>query len=52
MAQKMCERFWIKFVLNDLEIKYESPIKLFYDNKLATSIAHNLVHHDRKKILR
>ena len=39
----------MKIILDDLKIKYEAPMKLFCDKKLAISIAHNLVQHDRTK---
>jgi hypothetical protein len=39
----------MKQVLEDLKIQCEGPMKLFCDNKLAISIAHNPVQHDRTK---
>ena len=35
--------------MEDLKIKYEGPMHLYYDNKSTISIAHNPVHHDRTK---
>ncbi|RDX90757.1 Copia protein, partial [Mucuna pruriens] len=40
---------WMKIILDNLEVKYEGPIKLFCDNNLDISIAHNSVQHDRTK---
>lgn len=39
----------MKQVLEDLKIQCECPMKLFCDNKLTMSIAHNPVQHDRRK---
>ncbi|RDX90364.1 Copia protein, partial [Mucuna pruriens] len=49
MAQGIYEGLYMKIILDDLKVKYEGPIKLFYDNNLTISIAHNPVQHDRKK---
>ena len=44
-----CELLWLKIILDDLKIKWEGPMKLYYDKKSAINIAHNLVQHDRTK---
>jgi len=49
MAQGICELLWLKIILEDLKIRWDKPMKLYYDNKYAISIAHNLVQHDRTK---
>ncbi|RDY08125.1 Copia protein, partial [Mucuna pruriens] len=49
MAHSICEGFWMKIILNDLKVKYKGPMKLFCNNNLAISIAHNPVQHDRTK---
>ncbi|CAA6664730.1 unnamed protein product [Spirodela intermedia] len=49
MTQGLCEVLWIKGILEDLKIQYDSPTKLFCDNKLTIDIAHNPIHHDRTK---
>ncbi|RDX94047.1 Copia protein, partial [Mucuna pruriens] len=49
MAQGICEGLWMKIILDDLKVKYEGHIKLFCDNNLAISIAHNPVQHNRTK---
>ena len=46
MAQGVCELLWLKIILEDLKIRWDGPIRLYYDNKSAISIAHNLVQHD------
>ena len=46
MAQGVCELLWLKIILEDLKIRWDGPIRLYYDNKFAISIAHNLVQHD------
>ncbi|XP_014517337.1 uncharacterized protein LOC106774818 [Vigna radiata var. radiata] len=49
MAYVICELLWIRSILADLGIKYEQPMNLFCDNKVAVEIAHNPVQHDRTK---
>jgi len=49
MAQGICEIIWIRSILNELQIKFTAPMKLFCDNKSAISIANNPVQHDRTK---
>lgn len=49
IAQDICELLWLKIILEDLKIKWEEPMKLYCDNKLAINIAHNPVQHDRTK---
>ena len=44
-----CEGIWLHKVLSYLHQDYEVPMKLFYDNKVAISIANNPVQHDRTK---
>ena len=46
MAKAVCELLWIRNLLNDLNIKHDSPIKLYCDNKAACEIAHNPIQHD------
>ena len=46
MAQGVCELLWLKIILEDLKIKWDDPMRLYYDNQCAISIAHNLVQHD------
>jgi len=40
---------WILRVLKELKIELELPLKLYCDNKVTISIAHNPVQHDRTK---
>ena len=49
LAQGLCELLWLKIILNDLRVKWETPMKLFCDNKSAINIAHNPIQHDRTK---
>ncbi|XP_038891691.1 secreted RxLR effector protein 161-like [Benincasa hispida] len=49
MSLRICEEIWLKKVLSDLYQDSELPMKLFYDNKAAISIANNPVQHDRTK---
>ncbi|KAI3447048.1 hypothetical protein Pfo_003713, partial [Paulownia fortunei] len=49
MAQGVCELLWFKFILEDLNIRWDGPMRLYCDNKSAINIAHNPVQHDRTK---
>ena len=49
IAQGLCELLWLKIILDDLRIKWNDPMKLYCDNKLAINIAHNSIQHDRTK---
>lgn len=48
-AQGICELLWLKIILDDLKVEWQSPMKLYCDNKSAINIAHNPVQHDRTK---
>ena len=48
MALGVCELLWIKIILKDLMIESGS-MNLYYDNKSAINIAHNMIQHDRMK---
>ena len=43
MAHGICELLWLKSIINDLKIKWQRPMKLYYGNKSNINIAHNLV---------
>jgi len=43
MAQGICELLCSKFILKDLNIKWDGPMKLYYDKKSTISLAHNLI---------
>ena len=49
MALGICELLWLKIILDDLNIEWNGPMKLYCDNKSAINIAHNPVQHDRTK---
>ena len=49
VAHGICEVIWIKRLLEELKALDSQPMKLYYDNKAAISIAHNPVLHDRTK---
>ena len=40
---------WIKRLLEDLRVFALLPTKVYYDNKVAISIVHNPVLHDKTK---
>ena len=49
VAHGICEIMWIKRLLEKLKMGSSSPMMLYCDNKVAISIAHNPVLHDRTK---
>ena len=49
MSLRICEKIWLQKVLSNLHQECETPMKLFCDNKVAISIANNLVQHGRIK---
>lgn len=49
MAHGVCELLWLRFLLFKLGFPVTSPMRLYCDNKVVISIAHNLVQHDRTK---
>ena len=49
MAHRVCEVLWLKHVLKEIRQPTIYPLKLYCDNKVAISTAHNPVQHDRTK---
>ena len=49
MAHGVCELLLLRIILKDLKIESGETLKLYYDNKFAISIVHNLVQNDRTK---
>jgi hypothetical protein len=49
MAQGVCELLWLKIILEDLKVKWDSPMTLYCDNKLEISITHDPMQNDRTK---
>ena len=49
MVHGVCELLWLKIILDDLKIRWDEPMRLYYDNKSAISIAYNPVQYDRTK---
>ena len=45
----ICKMFWLKRVLEELRRLNTLLVKLYYDNKVVISIAHNLLQHDKTK---
>ena len=46
LLQGLCELLQLKIILNDLQIKGDDLIKLYYDNKPTINIAHNPTQYD------
>ena len=49
LSKGIDEAMWIKYILDDLKIMYESSIIIRCDNKSAISLTHDPVNHDRSK---
>ena len=49
VAHGICEVMWIKRLLLDLRVSTSLPTRVYCDNKVAISIVHNPVLHDRTK---
>ena len=49
LAHGVCERMWLKRLLEDLKIKIDGPVKILCDNKSAISMAKDPVQHDKTK---
>ena len=49
MATTICELTWILHLLQDLHVKHDRLVLLYYDNQAALHIAANLVFHERSK---
>ena len=43
LANGICEVLWVQHVLKELKREVRMPIRLYCDNKVAISIAHNPV---------
>ena len=43
------DMLWIQEILKKLQIPCEAPIKVFYDNKSAVCLSHDLVNHNCTK---
>ncbi|XP_071738670.1 uncharacterized protein [Rutidosis leptorrhynchoides] len=51
MSNATTEVMWIMKVLNDLKVKYSTPIPLFCDNNSAIQMANNPIFHEKTKHL-
>lgn len=49
LAHGVCELLWLKNLLEELKIRVETPLKLYYDNKAAINSSYNPMHHDTTK---
>lgn len=49
MTNGICERLWLRNLLDEVGIPVTSPMTLFCDNKATISIAHDPIQHDRTK---
>lgn len=49
LSHGICEIMWLKLLLQELKIRFDSSMEVYCDNKAAIAIAHNPVHHDRTK---
>ena len=49
MSNGIDKVLWIRSILQELQIPFEDPIRVFCDNRSTISIAHDSVYHDRIK---
>ena len=49
LAHGICKLLWLKILLDDLKFMRNEPMKIYSDNKVAITISHNHVHHNRTK---
>lgn len=49
MATTISEILWMRWLLNELEVKQSGTVPLFCDSEAARHIANNLVFHERQK---
>ena len=49
MANGICELLWLQKIMMELRLPFETPMKLYCDNKVAISIANTPVQHGRTK---
>ncbi|KAL0409668.1 UNVERIFIED_CONTAM: Retrovirus-related Pol polyprotein from transposon RE2 [Sesamum radiatum] len=49
MAATVCELKWVSYILSDLGVSVQLPIRLFCDNQAALHIMANPVFHERTK---
>lgn len=49
MAHGICKSLWLKMLLTEVGFPIHGSMKLYYDNKAAISIVHDLVQHDKTK---
>lgn len=49
MAYGVCKLLWLRHLFSELGFPITSPMRVYYDNKAAISIAHNPVQHDCTK---
>lgn len=45
----MTELLWIKILLNDIRIKIDGAMRLYYDNKATINLSNNHIFHDHTK---
>ena len=49
IALGICELIWLKRLLGELRVITTNSMLLYCDSKVAISIVHNPIHHDRTK---
>ena len=49
MTLGIYELLWLKMVMDDLKIKWQGTMQLYYDNKGAINIANNAIQNDRTR---
>ncbi|RDX60801.1 Copia protein, partial [Mucuna pruriens] len=49
IASLTCEVQWLFYLLCDIQIPIPTPTQVYYDNRSAIHIAHNLISYERTK---
>lgn len=49
MTHGVCELLWLRMLITELCLHVLEPMNLYCDNKIAISIAHDPVQHDKTK---
>ena len=49
MASGICELLWLQKIMMELRLPFETPMKLYCDNKATINIANNPMQHYRTK---
>lgn len=52
MTYEVCEPMWVRILMEELRLRSNASMKLYYDKKAATDIAHDPIQHTQRSTLR